>query len=271
MQHVRKDIGTSIRKSVRNISNVLLNELHEEELFKQSPPVDDCPICMIRLPSLTPERAYMACCGKEICNGCIYAVQMRAARKKKGDSLCPFCRVLTSDEDDVTIERYEKRAELNDPKSICSLGCFYSESKFGLPQNYNKALELWQKAAAELGDATAYYNIATAYLRGNGVVADEKKAKHYFELAAIRGDPEARYNLGCIEYRAGSMDRAFKHWMLSSEGGCPNSLDSIKQLYGYGRATKGDYARALSLYQAYLVEVKSDQRDIAAALKRLEE
>ena len=32
-----------------------------------------------------------------------------------------------------------------------------------------------------------------------------------------------------------------------------------------GHATKDDYAKALRAYQAYLAEIKSDQRDKAAA------
>ena len=41
-------------------------------------------------------------------------------------------------------------------------------------------------------------------------------------------------------------------------------------MYGYGHATKDDYAEALQSYQAYLDEVKSDQRDQAAAARKEE-
>jgi len=34
-------------------------ELHDEKLFKQPPPLEDCPICMIRLPILVTGRTYM--------------------------------------------------------------------------------------------------------------------------------------------------------------------------------------------------------------------
>ena len=52
-------------------------ELHDEALFKQPPSNEDCPICMLRLPSLSSGYRYKSCCGKIICNGCIYAVAMR--------------------------------------------------------------------------------------------------------------------------------------------------------------------------------------------------
>jgi len=68
-------------------------ELHDEKLFEQ-PPSEDCPICMIRLPSLISGSVYMNCCGKMVCRGCIYSVQIRAllARKPAKEQKCPFCR-----------------------------------------------------------------------------------------------------------------------------------------------------------------------------------
>jgi len=36
-------------------------------------------------------------------------------------------------------------------------------------------------------------------------------------------------------------------------------------MYSKGHATKADYTKALQSYQAYLDEIKSDQRDKAAA------
>ena len=43
-------------------------ELHDIELFKQPAPKEDCPICMLPLPSLDTGSKYNACCGKEICS-----------------------------------------------------------------------------------------------------------------------------------------------------------------------------------------------------------
>ena len=60
------------------------------------------------------------------------------------------------------------------------------------------------------------------------------------------------------------MDRAIKHFMIAAAGGSDPSLKAIKLLYTTGHATKDDYAKALKAYQAYLDEVKSDDRDKAA-------
>jgi len=81
----------------------------------------------------------------------------------------------------------------------------------------------------------------------------------------MMGDVVARHNLGNIEKKAGNIDRALKHYMIAVRSGYAKSLEKIKELYSNGDdATKEDYTTALRLYQAYLGEIKSDQRDKAA-------
>ena len=94
---------------------------------------------------------------------------------------------------------------------------------------------------------------------------DDKKANHYLELAAMGGFAKARHNLGNAEWRAGNWDRAIKHFMIAAGGGLNNSVKSIQKLYMDGHATKEDYVKALRAYQAYLDDVRSEQRDQAAA------
>jgi len=114
----------------------------------------------------------------------------------------------------------------------------------------------------------AYCNIGFAYGSGEGVEVDEKKANHYYELAAMAGDVHARHNLGVGEDIAGNIERALRHWMIAVRGGYAKSLEPIKESYSKGYATKEDYTKALQSYQEYLGEIKSDQRDKAAASKR---
>ena len=234
-------------------------DLNDEKLFKQPTPNEDCPICMLLLPSLDTGYKYRACCGKIICSGCIYAVAIRDKTEQK----CPFCRTPTPTPDEI-IEQINTRVEVDDAVAIYDLGGCYSNGSHGLPQDYNKALELWHKAA-EFGHSSSYYSIGGAYHNGNGVERDEKKAAHYWELGAMGGVVEARYNLGAIEFNAGNMDRAMKHLMISVGMGESNSLETIKLIFMNGHATKDDYAKALQVYQANLVEIKSAQRDQAAA------
>jgi len=238
-------------------------ELHDEKLFEQPPPDEDCPICMQRLPTLAKGKVYMACCGKIICCGCTHAFQSRATKKE--EDICPFCRTPMPDEEEA-IKRLNKRMELNDAQAIHDTGTYYAKGVYGLSQNYTKALEFYHRAA-ELGHGTANYNLGMTYHTGDiGVKVDEKKAKHYYELAAMRGQTDARHNLGCFEEQAGNKDRALKHFMIAVKDGSSTSLESIKRRYEMGITTKDVYDEALRSYQAYLDEVKSDQRDEAAAL-----
>ena len=236
-------------------------ELHDRALFKQPQKLDDCPICFLLMPSNSSVHVYKTCCGKVICRGCIHAANVR---DKKRGSLCPFCRTPPPVGREEVVERYKKRMEVDDPIAIHNIGSFYSEGRHGLPQSCTKALELWHQAG-KLGYSEAYYNIGNAYYFSEGVGTDKKKkAIHYWELAAMKGEAMARNNLGVIG-EAGNMDRALKHYMIAVEGGYKDSLNNIKELHKAGKATKNDYATALGKFQEYVNEVKSKQRDEAAA------
>ena len=120
-------------------------------------------------------------------------------------------------------------------------------------------------SAGELGCAEAYGNIGNLYDDGIGVEVDKKKAMHFWELAATRGNVMARNNLGTREKREGNTERALKHYMIAVRDGQNESLKEIRELYLKGVATKEDYTKALQSYQTYLAEIKSKQRDEAAA------
>ena len=235
--------------------------MHDEILFKQPPTDEDCSICFLRLPSMSTGSKYMSCCGKIICSGCIHAGALVG-----DDHLCPFCRTPVPTSHGEANERVNKRIEVGDPVAMLALACDYQhgDEGAGMPQDYAKALELWHRAA-QLGYTKTYYNIGNAYWYGRGVEKNEKKAVHYWELAAIRGDVDARLNLGAFENNAGNYDRAIKHFMIAAGGGRNDSLKMIQQMYMTALATKDDYAKALRVYQAYLDEIKSDDRDKAAA------
>ena len=233
-------------------------ELHDEKLFQQPPPNEDCPICMLTLPTLYTGKRYKSCCGKRICSGCIHAV----AKRDGGLGLCPFCRAPRPTGEEI-LEQMKKRIEAGDAEAILGLGCDYADGDDGLTQDHAKALELWHQEA-ELGSAKSYYNIGNAYYNGDGVERDEGKAVYYTELAAMGGYMGARHNLGGLEYRSGNLDRALKHFMIAAGGGYYDSLENIKRMFMNGEAMKDDYTKALQVYQAYLNEIKSVQRDEAA-------
>jgi len=238
-----------------------VEELRDIELFKQPPLLHgDCPICFLRMPTLTMGFRYKQCCGKVICCGCIHAVE----KADGGIGLCPFCRTPSSATDEETINLLMKRVDAGDAIAIHTLGGMYNLGMYGFKQNYTKALELWERAV-ELGDAKAYHDAGVAYYYGKGVEKDEMKGEYYMELAAIRGNTEARHNLGSIEHNVGDMKRAIKHLLIAVEYGQNKALKNIQMFYSQGKVTKDEYAKALRAYQEYVKEIRSPQRDEAAA------
>ena len=232
----------------------------DEALFKQLPQRGECDICMLTLPLLAKEQRYQSCCGKMLCFGCIYAAFMSDDRE-----LCPFCRIPVHTSDGEGIERLKKRVEAEDANAIYQLGCKYYHGDMGLPQDRDKGMELWFRAG-ELGCAQAHHCVAMAYRDGNGVERDEQKAKHYCELAAMRGYADARHNLGSFEGNVGNIDGAMKHWMIAAGGGNDLSLKCIRICFTNGHATKDDFEKALRAHKEAKDEMKSDQRDKAAAV-----
>ena len=241
-------------------------ELHEEKLFKDPPSQHgDCPICFLRIPNLNSGWKYQLCCGKQICMGC-YCAPVYDNQGNKVDKVCPYCRVPNPKSEEERGERGRILMEKGNAIAIYDKGCFYYHGKYGHPRDRKKALEHWHRAG-ELGHAMAYSNIGYAYSYGQGgVKVDMKKANHYYELSAMMGNERARHNLSLVEEEeAGNMDRALKHLMIAVGGGFNLSLERIKELYTDGTVTKECYTKALQAYQEYLGEIKSVQRDKAAA------
>ena len=237
---------------------IVADEPFDEDLFKEPPPRDECDICMLTLPIAATEQKYQSCCGKVLCFGCIHAAYKADARM-----LCPFCRTPEATSGGEGIERLKKRADCNDATAISTLADLYHNGDMGLPQDYNKAMELYHHAG-ELGCALSYSKISYAYNNGEGVERDTKKAKHYAELAAMGGGATARHNLGILEKIAGNMERAVKHWMIAAGAGKDISLEDIRICFTNGHATKDDFEKALRAHKESKDAMKSDQRDAAA-------
>ena len=181
-------------------------EMHDEALFKDPPPKEDCPICFLPMPSkliccvsLPPATlsfvpicefseankglagmdmdVYYPCCGKRICEGCIHSFNNSGNNGK-----CPFCnaeRIGRTDRELVADMR--KRVAANDAASIYMLGYEYYHGSFGLQQDQTKAIELFTKSA-ELGCSKAHVHLGMLHYKGG----DMRKAKYHYEAAAGR-------------------------------------------------------------------------------------
>jgi len=183
---------------------------------------------------------------------------------EEGGDLCAFCRTPRASSGEEIIKRFKELMDKSNGDSFNALGSLYRRGYCGLAQDYRKANELYLKAG-ELGCANAYYNLGINYENGDGVEIDTNKTQHYWELAAMKGDVLARYNLGHMEHRAGNHQRAMKHFILAANAGFKLSLDIVMAWYKQGFVTKEEYASTLRLYHERQKEMKSDERDKAVA------
>eukprot|EP00979_Chaetoceros_neogracilis_P013212 scaffold3733_cov153-Chaetoceros_neogracile.AAC.1 len=228
-------------------------ELFDKELFKQPPPNEDCPICYLRLPIEVDQCMYQSCCGKMLCYGCVDAHSVVAADTERFK--CVFCRSEGSYSDEESIERMKKRVEANDAQAMVNLGSYYRLGTMGLRQDHAKALELFHESA-KLGNHHAHHNLSIFYREGDMVEKDTRKTTYHGQLAAMAGNVHARYNLGCDEGRAGNMDRACKHWMISANDGYDLSMKEVQEGYKIGLVTKDDNAKTARAYGTPIDEMK---------------
>ena len=82
-----------------------------------------------------------------------------------------------------------------------------------------------------------------SYSIERGLEIDEKKAKHFYELAAIGGSLHGRYHLACLDGQAGNDQRAFKHYILAARADHPESLDRVKKGFRNGQITKDEFKK----------------------------
>ena len=169
-------------------------ELCNVALFKDPPPKEECPICFLPIPvefvscvslpdattlsvpiydfanehvelAAEDSEVYYPCCGKTICQGCVYS----SSRKSGNHDKCPFCNSYqgrnTTEEEDG--EATMKRVEANDAGAIFMLGNYYLDGMGGLQQDHTKGVELLARAV-DLGYSKGSYNLATVYYQGGG-------------------------------------------------------------------------------------------------------
>ena len=243
-------------------------ELFDEELFNDPPEGPECPICMIPLPLDISHTRFNVCCGKVICLGCVHAQMKEDLRNGKDAGFCEFCRAPPSTTDEEIVERLKKGVERNDATAMKQLALDYIFGHRGLQKDSVQAIELFRKAG-ENGCASAYGELGKIYcgsferFQREEVKVDNKKTKHYWELAAIGGDMGSRYNLACFEKRNSNRTRASKHILICAKAGFEPCLQTVKLDFKEGYITKHEYAGALRAYQKQQGDRKSAMRDEA--------
>jgi hypothetical protein len=129
-----KDIGKRLDVLTKNLEE----ELKGADLFAPLPPTEDCAICLVPLSRLAQNSNYWACCGNIFCNAC-NAERQALIKKQNGKNTCPFCRGITSSEDEYG-RQLEARALKNDHNALRNLGYYFKDGSCGLPKDDLKAL-----------------------------------------------------------------------------------------------------------------------------------
>jgi TPR repeat protein len=113
-----------------------------------------------------------------------------------------------------------------------------------------------------------HYELGIMYREGKGVEEDEGKAVYHYEKAAIGGHPYARYNLGCIEWVNGNIERSVKHYIIAANLGDEYAMKALWKHYSEGNITKEELEATLRTNQAAIDAMKSTQREAAEAQRK---
>ena len=137
----------------------------------------------------------------------------------------------------------------------------------GVTQDVTRAAHWYQKAALA-GLAPAQYRLATLFERGRGVPKDTATALIWYERAATQGNVKAMHNAAVIaagtEAGKPNYDTAYKWFLAASQNGLKDSQFNLAVLYERALGTKANVDEALFWY---LVAARQNDAD---AKKRAE-
>jgi len=155
---------------LNNLLSTTQAETADIDLFAPIPLREECPICMLPLPFDENEIAFMTCCGKNICCGCIDQNTLTDIIKnglKRNEMKCIFCRRLQSELDN-DLKELKKLMKKNEPYAFLMMAARY-ESGNGVIQSHTKQLNMII-CAAEFGNAHAFEYIGDCYRRGTELI-----------------------------------------------------------------------------------------------------
>lgn len=131
-------------------------------------------------------------------------------------------------EDEATAKEVRTSAEEGDASAQYRLGLLY-EGGVGVPQNYKKAKEWFEKAAKQ-GHVGAQADLGTLYLQGAGTPQSAQMAAFWFSQAAEQGDVLSFAKLGWMyaEGRGVRQDSIQAHmwYNLSAAQGEPRAAEA---------------------------------------------
>ncbi|MGB9141917.1 MAG: SEL1-like repeat protein, partial [Aestuariivirga sp.] len=167
---------------------------------------------------------------------------------------------------EIGSEALRSAAERGDPSAQFVIATRFLDGE-GVTQDVIQAARWYQKAALA-GLAPAQYRLATLFERGRGVPQDAATALIWYERAAEQGNVKAMHNAAVLaagtEAGKPNYETAYKWFLAASQNGLKDSQFNLAVLYERGLGTKANVDEALFWY---LLAARQDDAD---AKKRAE-
>ena len=145
------------------------------------------------------------------------------------------------------MKRWQPKAEAGDAEAQFQQGQMYALGH-GFKQNFNSALEWYEKAAAQ-GNAKARTALGLLYYYGVGVEENTEKASEWFEKAAAQDEPNAQRYLGIIAYKEKDYSQAKQWWEQAAAKGYAPAMANIGGLYEEGKGVTQNFTEAKHWYE----------------------
>jgi TPR repeat protein len=154
----------------------------------------------------------------------------------------------------------QRGADRGDSTSMRNLGFFYRHGH-GVPQDYVKAREWFEKAAGK-GSASALRDLGRLHVSGQGVEQDYVKAREWFEKAAAMDDASALRDLGVLHANglgvAQDYVKAHEWYEKAAAKDDASAMHDLGLLYANGQGVAQDYAKAREWYERAAAKDNAD-------------
>ena len=257
-------VSLELEARLDNLLSTSQEEMANIDIFAPITEREECPICLLSLPTEEDEIAFMPCCGKMICSGCVHKniITHRKNGVPRHEMKCAFCRQLTPKS---SVKGLKKLMKKNNIQSFIQMAERYRTGD-GVLQSDTRALEMYIRAA-ELGHAQAYAHIGHCYDQGSAVEEDVPKSIEFFEVAAKKESIRAYRWIAEFHGINGDNKKGFEYLNVAASAGCQKALNTLMKLYEITYElkllSKDDLAKTLRAHQASLNDLKSKDRDDA--------